>query len=429
MTGAFAMVSPSATNELSFVLLMLGVAAVPVSIAVAVLRHGLFDVEALLHQAVVWSTVLAALACCYAVVLVLVGRVLTSAVGVGATLLATVAVVAALPSVRDVATRLADRLVYGVRRDPVAAMDAVMDCVAAASAGDLPGVVVGVLGERLRLRDVELELDGPRGRRSVARRGSPGADAVVVEVGTIGRLLVGPPDDLSPSDRRLLPAIARSLAAELRGARPALELQQSRESLVLAREEERRQLQRDLHDGVGPRLAGLGLGLDTVAAMLPADVDGALAAIERLRARNAAALEEVRRVARGLGPPSLERGELDAALRLLAADVAGDSVRLDVDPVADSLPAAVQVGLFHVAAEAMGNAVRHGHARCVAVSLRGDGPDVVLQVSDDGPGLAASVPAGTGMGSMRRRCADLGGSLAVSAGTGGGTVVVARVPR
>lgn len=276
VTGAFAMVSPSATNELSFVLLMLGVAAVPVSIAVAVLRHGLFDVEALLHQAVVWSTVLAALAGCYAAVLVLVGRVVTSAVGVGATLLAAVAVVAALPSVRDVVTRLADRLVYGVRRDPVAAMDAVMDCVAAAASGDLPGVVVGVLGERLRLRDVELELDGPRGRRSVARRGSPGADAVVVEVGTIGRLLVGPPDDLSPSDRRLLPAIARSLAAELRGARLALELQQSRESLVLAREEERRQLQRDLHDGVGPRLAGLGLGLDTVAAMLPADVDGAL---------------------------------------------------------------------------------------------------------------------------------------------------------
>ena len=430
VTGAFAMVSPRATNELSFVLLMLGVTAVPVSVAVAVLRHGLFDVEALLHRAVVWLGVLATLGACYVAVLLVVGRLLASAAGVGATLLATVAVVALLSAVRDVARGMADRLVYGVRRDPVAAMDAVLDAVTAAAdaKADMPRAVVDVLAERLRLRDVALELDGPRGRRSVARRGDPGPDALVVEVGSIGRLLVGPPDDLSPSDRRLLSAIARPLAAELHGARLALQLQQSRESLVLAREEERRQLQRDLHDGVGPRLAGLGLGLDTAAALLPADVDGARATIERLRARNDAALQEVRRVARGLGPPALEHGELGTALRLLATDVAGDLARLDIDPDADSLPAAVQVGLFHVAAEAMSNAVRHGRARHVAVSLHRDGADVVLRVADDGPGLPADAPAGTGMGSMRERCAELGGSLAVSSGPDGGTVVVAWAP-
>ena len=430
LTGAFAMVSPRATNELSFVLLMLGVTAVPVTIGVAVLRHGMFDVEALLHRALIWIGVLAVLAACYGLVLVTVGRLLATAAGVGATLFATVAVALLVTPVRDGARRAADRVVYGVRRDPVKALDAVLDAVSAASVDGtgVPQAVVDVLVERLRIRHAAVELAGPRGSRTVARAGAPVDDPVAISLGEAGRLLVGPADDLSDSDRRLLVALARPLAAELRGARLALELQQARETLLLAREEERRALQQDLHDGVGPRIAGLTLGLDTVAALLPHDVEGASGMVRRIRDRSEAALDEVRRVAAGLGPPSLERGELCAALRLLADDVLDDRASLDVDPRVDQLPAAVQLGLYHVAAEAMSNAVRHGRAARVRLIVVRTGDEVTLTVGDDGRGVGVNPRPGTGLRSMESRCTELGGTLDVRAQPGGGTVVTARVP-
>lgn len=120
--------------------------------------------------------------------------------------------------------------------------------------------------------------------------------------------------------------------------------------------------------------------------MLPHDVQGASAALGRIRGRGDAALAEVRRVAAGLGPSTLERGELCAALRLLADDVLDDRAELDVDPRSDLLPAAVQVGLYHVAAEAMSNAARHGGANRVRLTLAQEAEEVVLSVTDDGGG-------------------------------------------
>jgi signal transduction histidine kinase len=201
---------------------------------------------------------------------------------------------------------------------------------------------------------------------------------------------------------------------------------------VVGREEERRRLRQDLQDGLGPRLAGITLGLE-IAARTTAREDSTVALlVETLRAETATSVEEVRRIIADLRPPALDQIGLVAALRqhadLLSSRSSG---RLHVDVEVDAaplppLPAAVEVAAYRIALEAMTNTVRHSGARHCRVSVALDGA-LRLTVRDDGSGLPASAP-GVGLTSMRDRAEELGGTCRVVFTEGEGTCVEAVLP-
>ncbi len=209
------------------------------------------------------------------------------------------------------------------------------------------------------------------------------------------------------------------------------ELQRSREGLVSAREEERRRLRRDLHDGVGPQLAALMLELET-ASDLVSDNHEASALMAKLSKRAREIVSDVRHSVHALRPPALDELGLVEALREGAMQYGPAGLRVSVeDPEELShLPAAVEVACYRIAQEALANVVRHARASHCSIRIRLDQEACALsvEVEDDGRGIRDNDRAGVGMSSMRERTEELGGRCTIKPLAGGGTLVRALLP-
>jgi signal transduction histidine kinase len=244
----------------------------------------------------------------------------------------------------------------------------------------------------------------------------------------LGRLVIGaraPGEGYGPADLALTEVLVRQVALVLDALRMAAALQQSREAIVSAREEERRRLRRELHDGLGSALAGIALTLQAARNTGGPEGDEL---VEGAREQTQAAVADVRRLVRGLRPPVLEDLGLTAALRAHADRLGPLEVELKLPERPITLPAAVELALYRIATEALTNVVRHAQAHHCRVSLRTDGAEVVLEIDDDGHGLAADAAPGVGLRSMRERAAELGGRVELAVGPGGGLAVDVRLP-
>jgi signal transduction histidine kinase len=214
--------------------------------------------------------------------------------------------------------------------------------------------------------------------------------------------------------------------------RLSADLQTSRERLVTAREEERRRLRRDLHDGLGPQLASLAMKAEAARDLLAADLARSEALLEDVIAQTQEAVTDVRRLVYGLRPPALDDLGLLGALRAQAAHGYHDepSVTIEVPDELRPLPAAVEVATYRIVQEALTNATRHAQARrCVVRIVPDEGVNALrLEVTDDGQGIPEDRSAGVGLSSMRERAEELGGSCKVETLPKGGTRVEAVLP-
>jgi signal transduction histidine kinase len=237
--------------------------------------------------------------------------------------------------------------------------------------------------------------------------------------------------DLTPAERRLLGDLGLQVAVAAHAVLLDRALRRSGERLVVGREEERRRLRRDLHDGLGPALAGVALGVDAARNMLRADPGSADALLADLKDETLGCVGEVRRIVEDLRPPALDELGLLPALTAFADRLSTRDDALQVAVQApDPLPplsAAVEVAAYRIATEAMTNVARHAHARCCLLRLE-VGHDLTVEVRDDGVGVPARRLAGVGLPSMTARAAELGGHCAVARLDGGGTQVIAHLP-
>ncbi|HEX5015621.1 MAG TPA: sensor histidine kinase [Candidatus Limnocylindrales bacterium] len=410
----------------------------PILIAVAILRYGAFDFDVVIRRSVVYGGLTIAVIAVYVVVAAGLGAILGSASAFATSLLATgITALAALP-IRDALQRASSRLIYGDRDEPVRAIRRLGDRLeASVDPESMPRVVVDTVGDALRLPYVGLELGTAPAARLAAERGSPPAELVerplVFQGRIIGRLLVaarGPADPLSASDLRLLDDLAQQVGVAAHAALLTEDLRASRERLVTAREEERRRLRRDLHDGLGPALAAIGMRAGAAESLVRDDPDRAADLLAELQAEVSAAVVDVRRLVDALRPPAIDEVGLVGALRLAAGRLESPgSPRLEVesDGRLPELPAAVEVAAYRIGTEAMTNAVRHAGAATCSLRLVG-GSDLTVVVEDDGRGLPTTPRAGVGLVSMHERAAELGGECRVEPRPGGGTRVVARLP-
>jgi signal transduction histidine kinase len=215
------------------------------------------------------------------------------------------------------------------------------------------------------------------------------------------------------------------------GVRLAADLQHSRERVVSTREEERRRLRRDLHDGVGPQLAGVVMTLDTaVLTLRRGRPERAAELVADARDQAGSAVEDVRRVVRGLRPPALDELGLVEALRVTgpAAATGGPEITVQTTGELPELTAAVEVAVYHLVQEALTNAVRHAGAATVRVRLDGDPEALRVEVDDDGAGMPAGRVPGVGLRSMYERVDELGGTLTITSAPGAGTRLRAALP-
>jgi signal transduction histidine kinase len=396
---------------------------------VGVLRDRVVEVDIVLRRAFVVAGVAAA----GLVIFIAVFAVVTTLAGSSAGALggALAVALAAVPLRARVSERV-NRWLYG-HRDPSTAVARFSEQLELAGepADALPGVA-RALRETLGASSVLIEpatgLDlAPA--RSGADLYEPVIERAISHRGAcLGRLVIGarvPGEGYASVDLALADVLVRQVALVLDALRMAAELQQSREAIVTAREEERRRLRRELHDGLGSALAGIALTLQAARNTGGPQGDEL---VEGAREQTQAAVADVRRLVRGLRPPVLEDLGLDAALRAHADRLGPLEVEFELPQSPLALPAAVELALYRIATEALTNVVRHAHARHCRVCLRTDGDEVALAVIDDGRGLATDAAPGVGLRSMRERAAELGGGVELTTGPGGGLAVEVRLP-
>jgi signal transduction histidine kinase len=227
-------------------------------------------------------------------------------------------------------------------------------------------------------------------------------------------------------------ALAPHLAVVVATQRLTADLSRERERVTVATLTERDRLRRDLHDGLGPSLSGIALGLEAADKELGRNPEAARALLTRTRIEAESAVREIRRVLDGLRPSALDERGLDGAVREAAAAMGMNEpgrpqLRFAIDPL-PVLPPAVEESAYRIVAESMTNVARHSGAGHCAVEIRQVDGHLFVGVEDDGAGRGAGRAAGHGLESMRRRAADLGGRLSVSDAEPTGTRVTAELP-
>jgi two-component system NarL family sensor kinase len=433
----------------AFVLLLLAVFA-----CIAILRYKLYDIDLLINRTLVYGALSACIVGTYVLAVVALGAVFQARGNIAVSLVATAFVAILFQPFRSRFQRGVNRMMYGDRDDPSAVTSRLGRRIEATLAPEavLP-TVVETIAQALKLPYAAILLKEGEGFRSAAAYGSPTAEPealpLVYQREEIGRLVIAPRapgEQFSPADRSLLEDLARQAEVAVHAVRLTADLQSSRERLVSTREEERRRLRRDLHDGIGPTLTGVALQLNAVRKVLrskPGDAEETLARIER---RTEETIAEMRRLTYGLRPPALDdlglipsiyqqaqsQGMVERPADTRTAERL-ENVRIFSIEAPDELqplPAAVEVACYRIVQEALTNISRHAHAGSCHVRLSVDRGSGVLEVeiTDDGVGIPEERVAGVGLTSMRERAEELGGTLAVERGPEAGTRVRARLP-
>ena len=339
---------------------------------------------------------------------------------------------------RERLTAVVRRLVRGERDRPydvVAGLATTLE--QAGDASEQLAAVADAVSSAFGIAYVRVEVDRPSGERLTATHGTAPAEVRTLpityrdqEVGRVVLPVRGMRSRLSRRDEQLLADVVRQAATAARTSQLADELQESRERLVVAREEERRRIRRDLHDGLGPSLSGVVYQLESARLLVDKDPGAAKQTIAGLSGHVQDVVADVRRLVHDLRPPALDDRGLVGALTQQAERITesgGPSVTVDA-PDLGTLPAAVEVAAYRIAGEALTNTTRHARARRATVRLLRDDRDLLVEVADDGTGIAPEAQAGVGLVSLRERAAELGGRSEVTCPATGGTLVRAWLP-
>lgn len=406
----------------------LAVLAMATAIAVAVVRHQLFNVGVLVNRSALIVLVGLSLAGLYVVVLIGVDHVLddSSELSAPSVVAAAVVVVATTP-VASWATR-ATRGWFGRSGDVSAVATRV---VLTTDVDDLDAVAARLattVREELRLGSVEISLTGMEPAVAGRLGGPTTSTPLVYHDRRIGEIVVSarPGERLGDVDRRALAQIAQYVAVTAVAIRVSHDLRQAQEALRRAHDEERRRIRLDLHDGLGPTLAGIHLGLLAHRRQL---ADGS--AIDDIVDHTADAIREVRRIVEGLQPSVLEDLGLVPALQILAADtrqLSGIDVTVSSEcDLSDISPNLATTG-YRVVAEGLANVIRHSGSRACTVRLRQLDRELSIDIEDDGCGFDPSKPHGMGLRSITSRAAAVGGHVTITTGPDEGTTLAVRLP-
>jgi signal transduction histidine kinase len=414
--------------DLVLVGLALTYVALPAAVAVAILRHDLYDIDRLLSATATYALVTGVLLAVWTGAVAAAGLLLGGGSTAVAVVLTALTAVAVAP-LRSRLQRRVDRRLYPSRWAALAAVEGLRARVDAGTAR--PEELQDVLAAALRDPGLRVGYRRPGRSGLVDAAGvavEPGPGAVPVRWGgaEIGALCAASPPGLLAevgTAAGLLVEVVR-LRSELGEA--LHEVEASRARLLQAGYAERRRLERDLHDGAQQRLVSLGMALRFAQRHVGSvdvtvfDLNGVFdQAVDEL----ATAVAELRRIAHGLRPSSLDDG-LGPALQRLATTVPLP-VELDICP--EPLPDEIATTAYFVASEAVSNAVKHADAELIAVRVARDADRLQVSVRDDGRG-GAWPRAGSGLAGLTDRVAAAGGALRVRSTPGRGTVVEAVLP-
>ncbi|MBX3071078.1 MAG: hypothetical protein KF883_11305 [Thermomicrobiales bacterium] len=426
------------------ILIPLSSLAFPVCLTIAILRFRLFDIDLYLGRTLVWVLMTILVIAAYVGIVFGVGSMIKGDQTTVLSLIALGLTAVFFQPVRQRVQQWINRLLFGDRDDPYRVVrQLATDLSETAKPVEALRSTVRTLTEALRLpyAAITLETDAS----PVAMAGAPGSTEIdfplIYQSQPVGQLIVSPrggASEFDATDRQLLDDLALQIGVVAHNVRLTNDLQASRERIVTAREEERRRLRRDLHDGLGAQLAALSMQASAMKATIDTDPDSAIEQATELQQELRTAIADIRRLVQGLRPATLDDLGLIGALQNRIATVnlgdgigSGESellVALDAPDDLGDLPAAVEVAIYRIVDEALTNVVRHARAdRCMIRIVRHNA-EIRVTIEDDGVGIPPNRTSGVGLQSMRERALELGGSFETLSTDASGARIVAILP-
>jgi signal transduction histidine kinase len=426
-------------NTLNYPFAMATQVAIPIAITIASLNHRLWDVDIILNRTLLYSALTVIVVALYVAMVTGASRLLHSENNLVPSLAATGVIAVFFHPMRTRLETIINRWLFGDRDDPAGVLTRLTSHLEAADSGTLLlENLVETIASSLKLPYVALRLRKADGALGGATES--GRRPTVVEVlplmhqqKLIGQLEVAPRspgEALSPADQQLLATIARLAATSARTLQLSNEVQEARMRIVSAREEERRRLRRDLHDGFGPALAAIAAQAEAARDLISTRPEISTTLLNDIVSQSQNATSDIRRLVYALRPPALDELGLVGAIQAQAQKL-NQPDGLQVTVQAETLPplsAAVEVAAYRIVHEALTNVVRHAQAKHCTVSISVVEDRLQLAISDDGIGMSNKVDAGVGLRSMRERAEELGGSVEFKFQTNVGVALSAHLP-
>jgi signal transduction histidine kinase len=393
----------------------------PVSLTIAVLRYRLYDIDILINRTLVYGALTVITMGIYIFIVGYLGNLFQTINQTLLAFLATGLVALLFQPMRERLQRGVNRLMFGERDDPVSVLGSLSRRLEAAADPEaiLPGIV-DTVGQALKLPYVAIKVNNGQFPQVVAEYGAVRESIerlpLIHQSKTIGQLIFArrsPNEGFNETEYKLLRNISRQTGAAVHASKLTADLRRSRQQLVTAREEERRRLRRDLHDGLGPTLASLTLKIDTARNKLTSDPNTADRLLVETKEQIQDTLGDIRRLVYELRPPALDELGLVMAVNAFVDQQNLDTIKIVIssDPELPDLPAAVEVAAYRIALEGITNVIRHAQATNVQVRLFPQNGSLIVEISDNGLGLPEPITIGVGITSMRERAEELSGQL------------------
>jgi signal transduction histidine kinase len=439
------------TRNLFYLLGGIGLLLIPVAVAVAILRHRLWDIDLVIRRTLMVALLGAFITVVYVGIVVGVGTVVGSRASAAVSAIAVAVIAIAFQPVRRWAQRVANRLVYGERATPYEVLHDFSERVAGSyRTEDVLPRMAAILGEGTGAERAQVWLRVGSALRSTAvwpqgADGSAPISALVDEVlalpgvthavavrdegDLLGALSITKPasDPVSPAEEKLVGDLALQAGLVLRNAQLVEDLRASRQRLVSAQDQERRRIERNVHDGAQQQLVALAVKANLVDSIMDRDAETAHRLVGELQIETQDAIDSLRELARGIYPAVLSDRGLVAALENQAARSPVEA-RVHSEGVA-RLPQEIEAAVYFCCLEAMQNAAKYARASRMEITLAPQGRELAFEVRDDGVGFdPASEERGSGLQNMADRLAALDGTLLVESNPGSGTAIVGRIP-
>jgi signal transduction histidine kinase len=423
----------------------------PIAAGIAILKYRLYDIDVVINKTVVFGALAVFITAIYAAIVAGIGTLIGRRGSLVLSGLAAAVVAVAFQPLRQRAQHLANRLVYGKRATPYEVLSEFSDRVAgsystedilprmaeivAAGTGARRAEVWLVVGSELRMV-AGWPSDGAQGGRIPLVMSQlpefPSADRAF-DVRHQGELLgaltvtMPPADPITPAQEELVQDLASQAGLVLRNVRLIEEVRASRRRLVSAQDEERRRLERNLHDGAQQQLVALALKVRLAEGLTEKDPTRARGLLSDVQKEMQDAMDNLRDLARGIYPPLLADQGLAVAVEAQARK-APVPVTVDADSV-PRYPQEIEAAVYFCCLEALQNVAKYAEASSVEVKLAQQDGHLVFEVTDDGRGFdVAATRSGSGTQNMADRLAALGGSIEIDSRPGSGTTVRGRIP-
>ncbi|MBX3055198.1 MAG: hypothetical protein KF770_01880 [Anaerolineae bacterium] len=411
----------------------------PLIIGIAVFKYRLYAIDLVINRTLVYGSLTLIAISIYALMIGLLSLLFHTSGNLVISLVATGFIAVLFQPLHQRLQRGVNRLMYGERDDPYKVLSQLgRQLGETAVPGQTLPAITTTICHTLKLPYAAIQLTTPDGgRQTVAVSGQPTTVSeewpLLHQRELVGWLIVAPrstQEQFTSQECQLLTDIAGQTGAVAYAVRLTTALQHSREKLVLAREEERRRLRRDLHDELGPVIASQGLKLAAARELLHTDPNTAVRLLDDVLAKNQNTVAEVRRLVYNLRPPTLDELGLVGAICEYVQNSASTDLKVTIS-APDSLPplsAAVEAAAYRIVAEAFTNVLRHAAAHHCWIELKveeigkkhiSNHQSLFLLIKDDGRGLPANGRAGVGLLSMRERAEEVGGSCEIVSGESG----------